>query len=212
MTWTKRAAALDRLGALLPVLMMLMLVGFTAACGSSRPIKYYALDLTHDSTQNSIPRFPVSIAVARVTAAHLYRDDRLVFGSNALELGTYEYERWSEPPVDMIQDGIVSSLRAANQYRSVSPVASNLQSDYILRSQLDALDEVDKPQLAARFAIEMELYDPKTGSAVWTGSYTHDEPVSGKKVIDVVEALDRNVKAGLSQLSGSLAQYFAGRR
>ncbi len=117
----------------------------SAACGASRPIKYYALDVSREPAQTPAPALPVSIAVARVTAAHLYRDDRLVYGTNALELGTYEYERWSEPPVDMIQDSIVSSLRATKQYRSVSPVASNLQSDYILRAHLDALDEVDKP-------------------------------------------------------------------
>ena len=112
----------------------------------------------------------------------------------------------------MIQDSIVSSLRATKQYRSVSPVASNLQSDYILRAHLDALDEVDKPQLAARFSIQMELYDPKMSAALWTDSYTHDEPVNGKKVLDVIEAFDRNVKTGMGQLGGSLSQYLASRR
>jgi ABC-type uncharacterized transport system auxiliary subunit len=194
------------------VLLILVIAGFSAACGAARPIKYYALEVTKEPAQGTPAPLPVSIAVARVTAAHLYRDDRLVYGTNALELGTYEYERWSEPPVDMIQDSIVSSLRATKQYRSVSPVASNLQSDYVLRAHLDALDEIDKPRLAARFSLQMELYDPKAGMALWSDSYTHDEPVTGKKVIDVVEAFDRNVKAGMGQLSGSLGQYFASRR
>jgi ABC-type uncharacterized transport system auxiliary subunit len=194
------------------MLLILVIAGFSAACGASRPIKYYALDVTREPAQGSAPQFPVSISVARVAGAHLYRDDRLVYGTSALELGTYEYERWSEPPVDMIQDSIVSSLRATKQYRSVSPVSSNLQSDYILRAHLDALDEIDKPQVAARFSLQMELYDPKTSTALWSDSYTHDEPVNGKKVIDVIEAFDRNVKAGTGQLSGSLGQYLATHR
>jgi ABC-type uncharacterized transport system auxiliary subunit len=194
------------------MLLILVIAGFSAACGASRPIKYYALNVTREPAQGSAPQFPVSISVARVAGAHLYRDDRLVYGTSALELGTYEYERWSEPPVDMIQDSIVSSLRATKQYRSVSPVSSNLQSDYILRAHLDALDEIDKPQVAARFSLQMELYDPKTSTALWSDSYTHDEPVNGKKMIDVIEAFDRNVKAGTGQLSGSLGQYLATHR
>jgi ABC-type uncharacterized transport system auxiliary subunit len=194
------------------LLLVLLATGLCLACGAARPIQYYALDVAREPVPSAAPAFPVSVAVARVTAAHLYRDDRLVYGTNALQLGTYEYERWSEPPVDMIQDSIVSTLRATKQYRAVSPVSSNLQSDFILRAHLNALDEVDKPQLAARFSVAMELYDPKTNAMVWSDSYTHDEPVNGKKVIDVVEAFDRNVKSGMNQLSGSLAQYFAARR
>jgi hypothetical protein len=53
------------------------------------------------------------------------------------------------------------------------------------------------------------LFDPKTRTTVWSGKYQHDEPAQGKKVQDVVEAMDRNVHAGLQQLIGELSQYFA---
>ena len=83
------------------------------------------------------------------------------------------------------------------------------RGDYIVRGHLYALDEVDGPALAARFSFQIELFDPKTSATIWSDSYTHDEPVAGKKVSDVVEALDRNVSAGLTQLTAHLAQYFA---
>ena len=60
-----------------------------------------------------------------------------------------------------------------------------------------------------RVTIEMELRDSKTGATVWTHFYTHDEPVGGKEVPAVVEALDRNVLRGTSEFMAGLDQYFS---
>jgi ABC-type uncharacterized transport system auxiliary subunit len=189
----------------------ILLAASVAGCGGSRPVKYYVLDAGPAPAISAAPQVPVTLLVSRVTAAHLYRDDRLVYGSNDVELGTYEYERWAEPPAGMMEDLVIKTLRASGNYRSVSRIASNLRGDYIVRGQLFSLDEVQSNGLAARFSFQMELYDPKSGSTVWSSSYTHDEPVNGKTVSNVVEALDRNVKAGLAQLTGQLNQFLASR-
>jgi hypothetical protein len=54
----------------------------------------------------------------------------------------------------------------------------------------------------------LELFDPASRATVWTQTYTHDEPVQGKTVANIVEALDRNISAGLQQLSAGITQYF----
>jgi len=194
------------------ILVILIAAGFSASCGTSRPIKYYELDLPDAPAApaaDATPALPISLLVARVTAGHLYRDERLVYRASELELGTYEYQRWSEPPVDMVQESLISALRATKEYGSVAAVASNLRGDYIVRAHLDALDEVDKPQLAGRFSLDVELYDPKSASIVWSDSYTHDEPVGGKNVVDVVKALNDNVRTGTQTLAHSLGRYLA---
>lgn len=189
-------------------LLIILAAGITAAC-ASRPVKYYVLDTSTAATPEASPaRFPIRLLVGRVTASHLYRDDRLVYGSGPVQLGTYEYERWAEPPAGMIQDMLIRSLESTGAYRSVTGLRSNARGDYIVRGQLNALDEVDGSAVAARFSFQLELFDPKTNATVWTDSYVHDEPVTGKKVSDVVEALDRNVSAGLAQLTSHLGQYF----
>jgi ABC-type uncharacterized transport system auxiliary subunit len=183
-----------------------------SGCGATRPVKYYVLDpgTGQPPAPTSAPaKYPVTILVARVASAHLYHDDRLVYGSGAVELGTYEYQRWAEPPAEMLQDTLVSTLRATGEYRSVSAIASNLRGQYILHGRLYALDEVDNPAISARFSMGLELFDAKNGVTVWTGSYSHDAPVSGKSVADVVQALDENVRTGLNQLAASLGEYFA---
>lgn len=189
--------------------LMILIAASAAGCGGSRPVKYYVLDAGPAPAVSAAPQIPITLLVSRINAAHLYRDDRLVYGSGAVQLGTYEYERWAEPPAGMLQDLVIKTLRASGSYRSVSRIASNLRGDYIVRGQLFSLDEVQSPGLSGRFSFQLELYDPRINATVWSAAYTHDEPVNGKKVSDVVEALDRNVKAGLTQLTGELSQYLA---
>jgi len=178
-------------------------------CGAARPIKYYIIDPGPLAANSPAPAYPVSIVIARITANHLYREDRLVFGQGELEFGIYGDQRWAESPVDMMQDLLLSSLRASGQYASVARIGSKQTGNYILRGHLNSLYEVDKPTLLARFSLELELYDSKEGKTVWSSTYTHDEPVNGKTVPDVIAALDRDVHGGVQELSGSLSQYFA---
>ncbi len=187
----------------------------TVSCGSTRPVKYYELQVPTAPAVAANP-YPISLLVGRVTAPHVFRDDRLVYSSGPEQLGTYAYHRWAEPPDDMIEAMLIEALRASGQYRSVERVSSNARGDYILRGRLISFEEVDKPALAARFAIELELFYPKTGTTVWSQSYSHDEPVAasgGKKkkveVAEVVDALNRDVQQGLAQLANALGQYFA---
>jgi ABC-type uncharacterized transport system auxiliary subunit len=56
---------------------------------------------------------------------------------------------------------------------------------------------------------ELEMRDLKSGATVWTHYFSHDEPVSGKDVTDVVAALDRNVQRSVAEVVASLDQYFA---
>ena len=189
--------------------LVILLAGFSAACGASRPYKYYVLDVSPPAPAAQATPYPVNLIVGRVTAPELYRDSRIVYGSGNVQLGAYEYHRWAELPPEMLQQLLVSSLRATGQYRSVTPIGSTARGDYILRGQLYSLYGVDRPSMVARFSMEIDLFDPKSGETVWSDKYSHDEPVQGKTVADVVEAMDRDVLAGMNQFTTNLGQYFA---
>ncbi len=194
----------------LQLISLVMLAIAVAGCGAPRPVKYYVIDpnFAPATTPASSGQFPVALLVGRFASSTLYRDDRLVYGSGPVELGTYEYDRWAEPPVDMVQNLLIADLRNSGQFRSVSRVSTNVRGDYVVRGHLIAMYGVDKPDLVARFTLELELFDPATRAIVWTQTYTHDEPVQAKTVASVVEAMDRNVRAGLEQLSSGISQYF----
>lgn len=172
-------------------------------------MKYYILDPGPVPAASGATQYPVTLLVGRITASRLFRDDRVVYGSGPVQLGVYEYDRWAQPPTDMVQDLLIASLRSTGQYRAVSTLSSSVRGDYIVRGILWDISEVDKPELMARFRLQVELFDPKSHTTVWSTRYEHDEPVQGDKIPDVIEAMDRNVKAGLQQVTAGLGEYFA---
>ena len=181
-----------------------------AGCVSARSPRYYRLNLFPIATQSNASPFQVSILVGRLTAPRILRDDRVVYGMSDVELGVDEYHRWTEPPTEMIEDLLVQHLRHSGQYKSVQRISSTARGDYLLRGHLSSLNEVDDPSgIKARFEIQLELFDQKSGSVVWTDKYSHDEPSDKKTVTAVVESLQKNVNSGIEQLTASLAQYFA---
>jgi len=187
---------------------LLMLAMLVAGCGAARPVKYYVLDMNPAPTSSASAQIPVTLLVGRMVASHLYHDDRLVYGSGPVQLGTYEYDRWAESPADMVQEMLVTILRSSGQFQSVSKVTTSVRGQYVVRGHLYSMYGVDQPELVARFTIQLELYDPATRTTVWSQIYTHDEPVQGKTVPDIVIAMDKNVTAGLHQLSAGITQYF----
>jgi len=180
-----------------------------AACGAIAPVKYYRLDVVPAPAPSGGSPYPVNLILGQISAPDLFRDDRLVYSTSPVEMGTYENQRWAEAPTEMLENMVLELLRSSGQYRSVQKISSNARGDYILRGHLSALNEVDMPQVAARVRLEMELFDRKSGTIVWAQSYAHDEPVSNKTVPAVVEAMQTDVRAGLQQLTESLSQYFA---
>lgn len=181
-----------------------------AGCGAARPPRYYSLEEKLVNPPPASADASVVLVLAHFTAPHVLRDDRIVYGMSAVEMGAYEYHRWAEPPAEMVENLLIDKLRGTGQYKSVQRLSSSARGAYVLRGQLVSLNEVDDPSgVVARFGIRLELFQPRTGLVVWTGSYSHDQPVGKKSVSEVVEALQKNVQAGLGQLAGELGQYFA---
>jgi ABC-type uncharacterized transport system auxiliary subunit len=181
-----------------------------AGCVKARTLRYYTLSISPVAGQPQAQPLPVTIVVGRLSAPHLLRDDRVVYAMSDVELGVDEYHRWSETPTGMIERLMVERLRASGQYKAVQHLSSTTRGDYILRGYLGALNEIDDPAgVKARFTLQLELFDVKAGNVVWNDRYSSDQPVPEKTVKAVVQTLQKSVSAGLDQLTGSLAQYFA---
>lgn len=198
---------------ILPVLVSAFAVlTLLAGCGATRPSRYYQLGaLTeYPRADASASPFPVTILVAPFQTSHLYREDRIVFGSASEEMGLYQYERWTEPPSEMLHDILVRRLRSSGRYKEIYSLRSSSRGEFILRGHLyDMKEMVTGGGLIGRVTFDAELADSKTRNTLWTHSYTHDEPVARKDVAAVVAALNRNVEAGVADLAASLEQYFA---
>jgi cholesterol transport system auxiliary component len=181
-----------------------------SGCGAARPAKYYELTLPAENVADpSGEVYPVTILMGPILCSHLYREDHIVYSSEGQTMGIYEYQRWAEPPSEMIQDVLLRALRSSGRFRSIYAQRSSMRGDYLLRGHLWEFKEVTAPSLSARFALELELRDTKTGDTVWNHLYNHDEPVSGKSVSAVVAALNRNVQRATNEFLVSITQYFS---
>jgi len=189
---------------------LVLSLGVLNGCGATRPSKYYQLTVPGESKAgtDSAP-YPVTLLLGPIATSNLYRDDHIVYTSTGQVMGTYEYQRWAEPPSEMITDALLRELRASGRYLQIYSLRSNVRGDYLLRGHLYDFREIDGTVLAARVALDFELHDSKTGAIVWTRYYSHDEPVDGKDVAAVAAALNRNVLSGLSELREGLDRYFS---
>lgn len=189
---------------------LLLGVVLAAGCGATRPSKYYQLTMPNNlSADLPSDPYPVSLLLASLISSHLYREDRIVYSSGGESMGAYEYQRWAEPPTEMIQEVLLRELRASGRYRGVNSLRSGARGDYVISGRLYDFKEVSGPPILARVSFELTMRDNKTASTVWNHSYSHDEPVDGKDVPAVVAALNRNTLRGVSEFRSSLNEYFS---
>src|SRR5260370_35396071 len=93
------------------------MVGLVTGCGDARQVKYYQLTVPAEAGDiEKADAVPVSLLVGGMVTSHLYREDRIVYGNGPEQLGTYEYQRWAEPPAEMIQEVLLRKLRATHHY------------------------------------------------------------------------------------------------
>ena len=194
--------------AICPVLAICALLA--AGCGAARPSKYYQLTVPGDMSSSTEPAaYAVTLLLGSLTSSHLYREEHIVYSSAGESMGTYEYQRWSEPPTEMIQEVLFRELRVSGRFREVNALRSNARGDFVLHGHLYDFKEISGNPLLARVAIEYEMRDTKSGNTVWSHYYSHDEPVNGKEVTSVVAALDHNVQGIMAQVRAGLEQYFS---
>jgi ABC-type uncharacterized transport system auxiliary subunit len=189
---------------------IILLATALAGCGATRPSKYYELTVPGgEGVAQGADPVPATLLLGPLLASHLYREDRIVYSGSGEQMGTYEYQRWAEPPTEMIQEVLLRELRASGRYKAVYAGRSNATGDFMIRGRLYDFKEVSGSPMLAKVTFELEMRDLKSGSTVWNQYYSHDETVTGKDVPAVVAALDRNVQMGLKEVLASLDRYFA---
>src|SRR5260370_15778513 len=84
-------------------IIFLLCAALLAGYGAARPSKYYQLTVPgNDSADPPGHAFPVIIIIGPLMSSHLYREDRIVCSSHGEAMDTYEYQRWAQPPTEMI--------------------------------------------------------------------------------------------------------------
>jgi len=198
----------ERIGKVCSVLAAaaLLAVGLSG-CGSMKPVQYY--QLTHPpTTALAASQSPVdaSLLIRPFQTSHLYREDRIVYGGEGEQLGLYDYQRWTEPPVELLQDALARALRTSGHFKAVTKLRSDASVDFVLTGHLYAFREVSAGGVVARLNFDVELIDLKLGKTIWHHTYNHDEPATGKTVADVAAAMNKNVQLSVQEIQDSILQ------
>jgi len=190
-----------------PIIVCLLAL-ILSGCGASRPIRYYTVQLPPAPT-HSTNTYPVSLLVASIGGPEIFQDTPIAYRIGANGIGTYQYSRWAEPPVDLIKGELIRVLRATGDYQSVAGLGSTSEGQFVIRGRLLDFEEVDGGNISGLVSMEFDLYDRKSGKVVWSHSYSQSEPVQGKEISAVVTALDHNLERGLKEVAAGLNQYFS---
>ena len=190
-----------------PAVIALAALGLVG-CGSPRPIRYYGLQ-PPPAPSAAHSTYPIDLVVGRMTASSLLESTPIVYRTASHSMGTYQYHRWEDPPVDLVPERLMRLLRSSGEYRSVIGMGNGSDSEFLIRGRLHQFEEVDGAAISAQVTMEFELYNRKAGKLLWSHYYSQSEPAEGKEVANVVQALDRNLERGLKEVVDGLSRYFA---
>jgi ABC-type uncharacterized transport system auxiliary subunit len=154
-------------------------------------------------------RHPIDVAVGRITGSELLEASPIIYKTKQNQIGTYQYHRWSETPVLMVQEKLIRMLRTSGEYQSVSGMGNPAGGEFVVRGRLYDFTEIDGDGISGLVSLEVELFNRRTAKILWTHFYTGTEPVAGKEVPAVAQALDRNLDRGLKEVMAGLSGYFA---
>ena len=181
------------------------------ACVSKKPVHYYTLGAAASPANQGRPDGLI-LLVGNITAPEALQDSRIRYRAGSNQAGAYEYHRWTERPGSMVRDALVRALRDSGKYQRVLEAGSSTNGDYLLRGKLDEFDEVDDASIQTKISLHVELVDRKTNQNVWDHTVEREEPVSGKSITDVVQALDRNLQHVVSEIAGEFDSFLSTRR
>lgn len=185
-----------------------------AGCGGAIPkTHYYVLSLPPSPNANGAgmaarPAGSRSLAVLPLRAPEQLEQDRIVYRPSPVELDYYDYHRWAQRPTSVLTEALVERLRASHAFSAVFLFDGRAKPDYLLRTSLERLDEIDSPgNVTARADISAEIVELKTGQIAWTGSCSQSGPVGASEVKSVVEGMSRVADDCLKQITASIETF-----
>ncbi len=193
-------------------LFLAMACGLTSAsCVATRPVHYYTIEPASPPSGQAKPDGLI-LLVGAIATPEALQDGRIRYRTGSNEAGAYEYHRWTERPGSMVRNSLLRALRGSGQYQRVLESTSSASGDYLVRGKLYEFGEVDNASILTRISLHVELVDKKTNGNVWDRMVEREEPVGGKRVADVVQSLDRNLRQVVRETAEQIDKFLVERR
>jgi ABC-type uncharacterized transport system auxiliary subunit len=160
-------------------------------------MRYYGIDSLAAPVPPATHTWPVALGVRPFTAATRYRD-RILYRTSAVEFAFYPYDRWVEPPEEMVTRLVSHMVRASGLFTQVVSAYNVQLPAWILSGEVTRFDEVR--EAGGRQAECWLRVEVRRG---------HDEQLLWSDVISAVEPLTAETPEALAQAMSRAAQRIA---
>jgi ABC-type uncharacterized transport system auxiliary subunit len=148
----------------------------------------------------------VSLGVRPFTSATRYRD-RILYRLSEVEIGFYEYDRWVEPPEEMVTQVVFSMVRASGLFRQVVSASTVQLPAWILSGELTRFDEVRKSgNSRAECWLRVELRRARDERLLWSETLRAAVPLTQETPRALAQAMSRAVQQIAIHLITSLQE------
>lgn len=180
------------------------------ACASAEPVPadhYYRLDVAAPAPFQQ-PKLNGILEVERLVADGVTAGRPVVYSESteSLELKTYHYHFWSEPPTVLLQRALVDALRTAKVAQEVVTPDSRVRPDYVLTGGVKRMEQVvDGGGDKALLELELVLRGERSGNLMLLRSYRVEQPVDGSGMSAFVGAMNAAVSEVFERFRADLA-------
>jgi ABC-type uncharacterized transport system auxiliary subunit len=146
----------------------------------------------------------VALGVRAFTAATRYRE-RILYRTSAVEMAFYPYDRWVEPPEEMVTRVVSQIIRASGLFPQVVP-ADNVQLPaWILSGEVTRFDEVrEAGGRRAEFWLRVEVRRARDEQLLWSDVISAVEPFTVETPEALAQAMSRAVQRATVHLIARL--------
>ena len=172
--------------------------------GEIIPIRYYGIDSLPATVQLATRMWPVALGVRPFTAATRYRD-HILYRTSAVEFAFYPYDRWVEPPEEMVTRLVSHMVRASSLFRQVVPADSVQLPAWILSGEVTRFDEVrEAGRRRAECWLRVEVRRGRDEQLLWSEVLSAVEPLTEETPAALAQAMSRAVQRVAQSLIAGL--------
>jgi len=172
--------------------------GFLAGgCATGPPPvdHFYRLEVPGPASSLPAPRFDGLLAVEPLRSDGLLRERAMAYaGAAGSELRQHAYHSWVAPPTDLLQEALVTFLRASKVAGTVVTPEMRLRPDYLVTGRLLRFERLlGEGEPGVVVELRLGLKDVGPGKVLWTGTYREEAAAPGSEIGDAVAAFDAAV-------------------
>lgn len=162
-----------------------------------QPDQFYRLAAERPARVFTAPLVHGVIEVPRFTAQGLASERPIVYTSRSepLEVRSYTYHLWSDPPTLLLQDELIDYLRAANVATQVVSPELRIPAQYLIQGRIRRLEQVLGAVPAVRAEIEFAVVRLEDDRLTMVETYRSEIPVASDRIDAAAAALDEAVRA-----------------